>query len=91
MEKIETSVIYKNGKPFLIILEYLVSLSKSDADPISEFRLSYYPHLLEDFTKLMDQSFKEHESHGIYGDFKHLDQIKNPGFYIHVLQKKKSK
>lgn len=73
----------------MITLEYLVSISTSDADPMSEFRLSYYPHLMEDFTKLLDQSFPKQENHKIYGDFKTLDKIENPGFYIHVLQKKK--
>ena len=85
MENIETSVIYKNGKPFLIILDYLVSIGDSGQ---SEFRLSYYPHLLEDFTKLLDGCIKSQEKHVIYGDFKPFDKSEDPGFFIHVLQKK---
>lgn len=85
MKNIETSVIHKNGKPFLIILDYLVSLGDSDE---SEFRLSYYPHLLDDFTKLLDKTFKSHEKHIIYGDFKPFNKNEDPGFFIHLLQKK---
>lgn len=68
------------------MLDYLVSLGDSDNE--SEFRLSYYPHLLEDFTKLLDKSFPSQKKHIIYGDFKPFDKIENPGFYIHLLQKK---
>jgi len=94
LKKIETSVIYKNGQPSLITLDYLVSLNDYEVGPetseneISEFRLSYHPHVLEGFTTLLDEAFPRQVKHDIYGDFKPLDQIQDPGYYIHVIQKR---
>ena len=72
-------------------MEYIVNLNEGSDDTsepkFSEFRLSYYPHLLDEFTKLLDESFQCQAKHKIYGDFKPLNEIENPGFYIHVLQK----
>lgn len=55
----------------------------------SEFNLTFYPHKLDDFTKMLDQAFHNRVKHDIYADFKPIDQAPNPGFYIHVLQKAK--
>ncbi|XP_014208981.1 glycine N-methyltransferase [Copidosoma floridanum] len=94
LKKIETSVIYKNGQPSLITLDYLVSLNDYDVGPetsedeISEFRLSYHPHMLQDFKKLLDNVIPHQTKHEIYGDFRPLDQIQDPGYYVHVIQKK---
>ncbi|XP_008203954.1 glycine N-methyltransferase isoform X2 [Nasonia vitripennis] len=88
LKNIETSVIYKKGKPYLIALEYRVCLNESE-DQTSEFRLAYYPHMLGEFTELLDKSFPKLAKHDIYGDFKPLEQIEDPGFYIHVLEKAK--
>ncbi|XP_058788647.1 glycine N-methyltransferase-like [Phymastichus coffea] len=92
LKKIETSVIYKNGIPCLVTLDYLVEinsgdLKESEEQQYSEFRLSYYPHMLDAFTKLVDEAFPKRRKHEIYGDFKPLTQIPEPGFYIHVVQK----
>lgn len=53
----------------------------------SEFRLSYYPHRLEHFKDMLDEIFPLETKHTIYGDFRPLDEIEAPGFYIHVLEK----
>lgn len=53
----------------------------------SEFRLSYYPHRLEEFTKILDETFPSGTKHRVFGDFKPLNEIDSPGFYIHVLEK----
>lgn len=53
----------------------------------SEFRLSYYPHRLEHFKDMLDEVFPLETKHTIFGDFKPLDEIEAPGFYIHVLEK----
>ncbi|KAJ8678558.1 hypothetical protein QAD02_014345 [Eretmocerus hayati] len=87
LKRIETSVMKKNGKPVLIILEYFVSLNDLNADQTCEFRLTYYPHTLEKFSKLLNENFLPQEKHEIYGDFQSLEKIEHPGFYIHLLQK----
>lgn len=92
MKKIETSVIHKNGVPTLVVLDYLVQINgeanaKELEGQYSEFRLSYYPHLLDAFTKLVDEAFPKRTKHEIYGDFKSLQKVQDPGFYIHVVQK----
>lgn len=52
------------------------------------FRLSYYPHRLEDFSGLLKSVFGTSAKHSIYGDFKPLDSDQsNPAFYIHVIVK----
>ncbi|XP_030763807.1 glycine N-methyltransferase [Sitophilus oryzae] len=92
---IRTSVLYVSGKPALVTLDYLIDLSseneKSDIiypdESISEFRLSYYPHRLKVFRQMLEKAFGENSSYRIYGDFKTLDQIESPNFYIHVTEK----
>ena len=54
----------------------------------SQFRLSYYPHRLEDFSSLLMSVFGTSAKHSIYGDFKPLGSDQpNPAFYIHVIAK----
>lgn len=53
-----------------------------------QFRLSYYPHRLDEFTKLLKDVFGETARHEVYADFHPLDQEDNPAFYIHVIEKK---
>ncbi|KFM79710.1 hypothetical protein X975_03197, partial [Stegodyphus mimosarum] len=38
--------------------------------PVDHFRLSYYPHQLDSFTKLLKEVFGENTLHHVYGDFK---------------------
>ncbi|GAB6021761.1 hypothetical protein CHUAL_004339 [Chamberlinius hualienensis] len=52
------------------------------------FRLSFYPHQLEPFTKLLDEVFGSSSRHDIYGDFKVISQENPPAFYIHIIEKK---
>ncbi|KAG5874229.1 hypothetical protein JTB14_012842 [Gonioctena quinquepunctata] len=91
---IKTSVLFVGKQPALVTLDYLIDNAsveeKSDTirdDSISEFRLSYYPHRLEIFQKMLKKTFSENSDFGIYGDFKHLDEVDVPDFYIHVIEK----
>ncbi|CAG9765553.1 unnamed protein product [Ceutorhynchus assimilis] len=92
---IRTSVLYVSGKPALVSLDYLIDLSSDKEqkdligceDTISEFRLSYYPHRLKIFTAMLEQAFGENSKFRIFGDFKTLDEIDIPNFYIHVIEK----
>lgn len=83
MTDIKTSVLYVAGKPALVALDYLID----DGHGLNEFRLSYYPHQLAVFTQILDEIFPKTSKHTIFGDFKSLEEIKNPAFYIHVMQK----
>jgi len=59
----------------------------SSVDP-SKFRLSYYPHLLEGFNKLVTKVFGDDAIHTILADFEPFDAVENPAYYIHICQKK---
>ncbi|XP_060530863.1 glycine N-methyltransferase [Cylas formicarius] len=95
--EIRTSVLYVTGKPALVTLDYIIDLcsdkEKEDSsnliqnDCISEFRLCYYPHTLKVFTKMLEAAFGENSKYKIYGDFKKLEEIEDPSFYIHVVEK----
>lgn len=90
MLDIKTSVLYVSGKPRIVTMDYMIALDEENKDDpdISEFRLSYYPHRLTVFRDMLTETFSHGTKHTIYGDFKPLDEIKEPGFYIHVLEKK---
>ncbi|XP_015523799.1 glycine N-methyltransferase [Neodiprion pinetum] len=94
MTDIKTSILFVSGKAAIVALDYLIDLGDGEisndhnSERISEFRLSYYPHRLSIFRDMLNEAFHYTAKHTIYGDFKPLDQIKNPGFYIHVLQKR---
>lgn len=80
---IKTSVLYVEGKPYLVTLDYLIDTGVD----VSEFRLSYYPHKLEIFIKMLQDVFGTATKHKIFGDFKELNDIETPGFYIHLIEK----
>ncbi|KAL7638800.1 UNVERIFIED_CONTAM: hypothetical protein RMT77_010334 [Armadillidium vulgare] len=106
IKKINTSVLYVNGEPSLVTLDYNMEVDTSedgrDETTDSEvakkgrlhgsvnqnkFRLSYYPHQVAKFGELLKNSFEEEVKHSVYGDFKPIGEIENPGFYIHVIEK----
>merc|ERR1711915_932449 len=53
---IKTSVLYVNNKPNLITLDYFMDVDKKYSDS-DQFRLSYYPHTLENFSALIKEAF----------------------------------
>lgn len=80
---IKTSVLFYCGKPSLVTLDYQIQANNETSD----FRLSYYPHMLDKFTNMIKQIFGEKAAHQIYGDFKDLQIVSNPAFYIHYIEK----
>ncbi|XP_012238532.1 glycine N-methyltransferase [Bombus vancouverensis nearcticus] len=86
---IKSSVLFVSGKPAIVTLDYMITLDEGEEEEeqVSEFRLSYYPHRLNVFKDMLDEAFHYRAKHTIYGDFKPLEEIKNPGFYIHVMEK----
>jgi len=90
MTDIKTSVLYVSGKATIVTMDYMIALDEENQahrESISEFRLSYYPHRLTIFRDMLTEVFGHGTKHIIYGDFKPLNQIKNPAFYIHVMEK----
>ncbi|XP_037072019.1 glycine N-methyltransferase-like [Pollicipes pollicipes] len=100
---IKTSVIYQNGTPTKIVLDYVMGnpdetttdvldnkarkTSISDDPRDNEFTLSYYPHRMADFRGLLDEAFQGQASIETLGDFKPLGEIDDPAFFIHVVRK----
>lgn len=84
MADIKTSVLSVGGEPAMVMLDYMISTGDNEA---SEFRLSYYPHKLSVFKDMLSSIFGDRAKHTIFGDFKELNAIEHPGFYIHVMEK----
>lgn len=63
----------------------------ADLNSYSQFRLSYYPHRLDDFKNILKDVFGKASRHEIFGDFKPVDDSSNsnPAFYVHVIEKHK--
>ncbi|XP_012227604.1 glycine N-methyltransferase isoform X2 [Linepithema humile] len=92
MTDIKTSVLYVAGKPVTVMMDYVIALDEKDKNnpqAVNEFRLSYYPHKLSIFRDMLAETFDHRANYTIYGDFKPLNRVKNPGFYIHVLEKQR--
>lgn len=76
------------GKPTMVILDYALSLEGEEFnDTDGTFRLSYYPQKLDSFSQLLKEEFGDKSEHTIYGDFKSLDVVPKPKFYIHLIEK----
>ena len=67
------------------ITKYLSILIKTYCT--ESFRLSYYPHRLDEFQSMLKQIFGETCKHTVFGDFKPMEEIQNPAFYIHLVEK----
>lgn len=91
---IKTSVLMVDGSYHMITLDYTVYPDNYeegetiDDKNLSKFRLSYYPHLLKKFNKLLGDVFGADANHKVLADFEPLDKNENPAYYIHVIQKK---
>lgn len=85
---IKTSVLVVRGKAEMITLDYCIdSIEDGLIKEKSEFRLCYYPHRLHNFIRMLDEAFDNSAKHSIYADFKPLEEVENPAYYIHVMQK----
>ncbi|XP_005996721.1 glycine N-methyltransferase [Latimeria chalumnae] len=90
---ITTSVLWVNGNPHMITLDYTVQVPVGEVEEqqpeMSKFRLSYYPHRLDAFTELLKSTFKGKCEHRVFGDFKPYKRNQEyvPCYFIHVLQK----
>jgi len=86
IKDIKTSVLYVNNQPNLITLDYFMNVDEKYEDS-NQFRLSYYPHTLDNFSGMIRDTFGTRAKHTVYADFKPLAQCPDPSFYIHVVEK----
>ncbi|XP_065062469.1 glycine N-methyltransferase-like [Rhopilema esculentum] len=100
---VKTSVLLVDNKYSLVTLDYVIKEEEpssngeadSDSPPFkkkkdessNKFRLSYYPHLLQNFNKLLELVFGKDAKHTILGDFQPLESTDNPAYYVHIIQK----
>ncbi|XP_055119251.1 glycine N-methyltransferase isoform X3 [Symphalangus syndactylus] len=89
---VTTSVLTVNNKAHMVTLDYTVQVpgAGQDGSPgLSKFRLSYYPHCLASFTKLLQAAFGGKCQHSVLGDFKPYKpgQAYVPCYFIHVLKR----
>merc|ERR1712080_194674 len=82
ISKITTQIIYENNKAKRIVLNY-----KMDVDEDADFVLSYQPYTLAEFDTLLEGVFGPSASHTTFADFKALAEVKDPAFYVHVIEK----
>lgn len=104
IKSIKCSNLYVNGKPTMVTMDYILEVPPLQHEQLKassmkeeeqscqhmehHFRLSYYPHRLQEFTVLLQEIFGKNAQHAIFGDFKPLGKIEAPAYYIHVIQKK---
>nr|ACO11644.1 Glycine N-methyltransferase [Caligus rogercresseyi] len=82
---IYTMVVHYEAEPFMVLLDYNIHIPDTSID--GSFRLSYYPHQLSNFSKLLKDTFGEKAPYNIFADFKPLNELEDPTHYIHVIQK----
>jgi len=85
IQSIKTSIVMQEGNPTLVTLDYIMKSSETN----NKFRLSYFPHQVDNFSQLLKKNFGPNCKHSVYGDFKPLGEVTDPGFFIHVIQKSK--
>jgi len=68
-------------------MEKFDMIEKTAEEETYSFRLTYYPHRLAKFTKLIKSVFGSASDYTIYADFKPMRSEPNPAFYMHVVQK----
>jgi len=88
IKDIKTSVLYVNNKANLITLDYYMNVEHLNGyNDCDHFRLSYYPHRVEEFSELLRNVFGSGSKHTVFADFKSLNEEPDPSFYIHVVEK----
>ncbi|XP_028841320.1 glycine N-methyltransferase-like [Denticeps clupeoides] len=92
-QDISTSVLWVNNKPHMITLDYTLEVPQPEGDKkepeTSKFRLSYYPHCLENFKEMLREAFSGRCEMNVYGDFQAYKpgQAQVPCYFIHVMRK----
>lgn len=70
-------------------LEKIHISEKTTEEENYTFKLSYYPHRLANFTKLLKSVFGSAANYECLADFKPMRSEPNPAYYMHIIQKVK--
>lgn len=81
--RINTKIHYENDKPKMITRDYLIG----EGDNITELNFSFHPHTLTSFTNLLKGVFGTNAPYTVYGDFKPVNLVDVPTYYIHQIKK----
>eukprot|EP00794_Sanderia_malayensis_P020529 gene20529-22548_t len=93
---VKTSVLIVDGNYQMVTLDYVIKKEDNpnydnDSEETSglqkKFRLSYYPHLLKNFSGLLETVFGKEAQHTILADYEPFENVDNPAYYIHVIKK----
>ncbi|XP_008557370.1 glycine N-methyltransferase [Microplitis demolitor] len=89
LKDVKTSVYSVGGIPEEIIQDYFVSSDENDENPGKQnhLRLSAYPNQLKSVKNMLREIFSQ-TNHKIFGDYKPLNEVKDPAFFIHFIQNK---
>jgi glycine N-methyltransferase len=61
--------------------------SHSNGSEEDKFRLSYYPHRVENFKNILRKVFGPSAELNTLGDWQPLDGKETPAYYIHIIKK----
>jgi glycine N-methyltransferase len=96
IKRMTCSVLRVDGKPKQTTFHYYMDVKAMRAkgqlkldtkDETYVFKLSGYPHQLEQFQVLLRETLTDIAQQEVYGDYKPVGEIKNPSIYIHVIRK----
>ncbi|KAK2191872.1 hypothetical protein NP493_44g13056 [Ridgeia piscesae] len=95
VKDIQVSNMYTNSRPTLTTFDYTLDIPNNKiqngngipADGTHQFRLSYYPHRLAEFSELLKGVFRNEGKHSVFADFQPLGSVERPAYYIHVVEK----
>lgn len=52
-----------------------------------KFTFKFYPHRMEVFQDMLREAFGNSATFQVFGDYKKLEEVEIPGFYVHVVEK----
>ncbi|KAI0240469.1 Glycine N-methyltransferase [Lamellibrachia satsuma] len=92
---IKVSNLYVNCRPTLTTFDYTIDIPKCNngtregipKEGKYQFRLSFYPHRLAEFSNLLKGVFGEDCAHSIHGDSQTLGRVQKPAYYTHIAEK----
>ncbi|KAI0241160.1 Glycine N-methyltransferase [Lamellibrachia satsuma] len=89
---IKVSNLYVNYRPTLTTFDYTIDHPKynngtREGIPKYQFRLSFYPHRLAQFSNLLKGVFGEDCAHSVHGDCQTLGRVQKPAYYTQIAEK----
>ncbi|KAK7086782.1 hypothetical protein SK128_010775 [Halocaridina rubra] len=92
---LKSYMLFEDGRPCMWRRDNVVDLdglSNDVAESLQKFdkmvfRTQSFPHQLADFKSLLRSAFGENASYQILGNFKPLEEVKEPSVYVHIVKK----